>query len=210
MSAGPRRRQSRKGSKPKSHRRRSIWRSRRPGRVARTIALVPFCLSLRARAWSARCETWLLCARPLKRSQRLRPNDQQDRGSLPATTYRTSRQSYPVRGKRMPLEKFLRREVWTHLLRADRFDFPHLNIFIATRPVLRPDDTACSSFARGGQHAFGSDHLVRSEPFDLVTIAKRQFHLHTPRRAVDQLVENAFDICVNARHVSPNILKRLP
>ena len=94
----------------------------------------------------------------------------------------------------MSLEKFFRREVWGRLLSADRFDVPHLHIFVAARPVLRPDDTAYPSFARGGQCALGSYHLVHSELPDLVTAAKRQFYLHTPRRAFDQPVENALGI----------------
>ena len=85
----------------------------------------------------------------------------------------------------MPREEFLRREVWSRLLGADRFDVPHLNIFIAACSVLGPDDTACASFARGRQRPFRSDHLVHSEPRDFVMDAKDQFYLCTARRAFD-------------------------
>jgi hypothetical protein len=66
--------------------------------------------------------------------------------------------------------------------------------------VLGPDDPAYTSLTRGGPRILGGDHLVHAESPDLVTAAKGQFHLYTPRRAFDQLVENSVGICVDALH----------
>jgi hypothetical protein len=52
----------------------------------------------------------------------------------------------------VPLEKFLGRKVWSQLLIANRLDVPHLNVFITTRAVIRPDDTAYPGFARVGHY----------------------------------------------------------
>jgi len=145
-------------------------------------------------------ETSFLGCRLAKGSTRLLRDEAQGRATLPLRARRTSRQSCPVRGKRVPREKFLRCKVWSRRLSTDRYDVPHLNIFIATRPVLGPDDTACTSLARGRPRTFGSDHLVHPESPDLVTAAQDQFHLYTSCRALDQLVENAVGICVSALH----------
>jgi hypothetical protein len=121
---------------------------------------------------------------------------------------RTSRQPYPAHGKRVPLEELLGREVWGQSFIADRRDVPHLNVFITMHPVLRPDDTACPGFAGGVQRAFGSNHLVHSKPTDLLTIAKRQFHLRTPRRTLNEFLEDLCCTWVTLLHL--RVAKYLP
>jgi hypothetical protein len=97
----------------------------------------------------------------------------------------------------MPLEKFFGREVpvWGQSFIADRLDVSHLDVFITRSSVVRPDDTACPGFAPAGHHlqTFGSNHLMDSKPTDLLAIAKRQFQLRTPRRALNEPVEHTSD-----------------
>ena len=98
----------------------------------------------------------------------------------------------------MPLEEFFGREVsvWGQSFIADRLHVAHLNIFITMRPVIRPDNAACAGFTPV-QHrllTLGSNHLMHSEPTDLLTIAQYQLDLRTSRRALKELVEDALGI----------------
>jgi len=113
-----------------------------------------------------------------------------ERAPLVLGSCRTPRQSYPARWKRVPLEKLLGREVRSQPLIADRCDVPHLDVFIPMRPVLRPDDASRPGFARSGRRPLGCDHLVDSKPADLLAITKRQPHLRSPCRALNELLED--------------------
>ena len=111
----------------------------------------------------------------------------------------------------MPVKKALGREARGQSFIADGLDVPHLNVFITMRPVMRPDDTACAGFAPVGHHlwTFGSNHLLDSKPTDLLAIAKRQFHLRTPRRVLNEPVEDTSRICVESlHHPVPECLRR--
>jgi len=92
----------------------------------------------------------------------------------------------------VPLEKFLARRVSVHHFVADRSDVPHLNVIVARRPAIGPDDTASPCIAPMRQHpqTFGSNHLMYPKPADLLAIAKRQLHLGTPPGVLDEYVED--------------------
>jgi len=92
----------------------------------------------------------------------------------------------------MPLEKALGTEVWAASFIADRLDIPNLNVFVALRRMIRPDDTAYPGFAPVGHdpHAFGSDHFVHSESRDLLAVAQRELYLHPSRRTFHEPVQD--------------------
>ena len=96
----------------------------------------------------------------------------------------------------MPLEKFLRREIRSRPFIADRFDVPHLNVFITMRSVIRPRHAACACFAPVAPHLhpLGSNHLLHSKPADLIAIAQGKFHLRAPHDTRNELVEDALRI----------------
>jgi len=96
----------------------------------------------------------------------------------------------------MALEKFLRREIRSQLFIADRFDVPHLNVFITMRSVIRPCDAACACFAPvvPPLHPLGSNHLLHSKPADLFAIAQGNFYLRASHDTRNEPVEDALRI----------------